>query len=77
MSKIRKWTEDEVRKYQEEHNATFYFNRDDANIFVKKYKNDLLPTFNFARVATWVIIFLIFVLCFFIMFFANSFLLIK
>jgi len=73
----RKWNEKEVRKYQEEHNSTFYFNKQDTNIFVKKYKQDFLPTFNFANPMAWIIILVIFILCVGIMFFANRYLIVN
>lgn len=32
----RKWTAEEVAQYRSEHGVLFYYNREDANIFVPK-----------------------------------------
>jgi uncharacterized membrane protein len=51
----RRWTKEEVSVYRRTHNAFFYANKDDANIFVPR-EYSFGYTLNFANPISWVIL---------------------
>lgn len=55
----RKFSKDEVQQWQKEHNQTmFYFNRNDSNLFVRRYYgiSGTGGTINLAHPGAWAII---------------------
>lgn len=55
----RKFSKDEVQQWQKEHNqAMFYFNRNDSNLFVRRYYgiSGTGGTINLAHPGAWAII---------------------
>ena len=52
----RKFSAEEVKQWQIEHNQSmFYFNKNDANIFVRRGHSSA-PTINLSHPAGWIII---------------------
>ena len=50
----RKWTREEVAQYRSEHGVFFYYNKEDANIFVPKAFG-IGFTLNWANPVSWVL----------------------
>lgn len=55
MMKNRKWTPEEVAKWQSDHPGSFYNNREDKNLFVKK-RTGTAFTLNLGNPLSWVLI---------------------
>jgi uncharacterized membrane protein len=51
----RKWTNEEIAKYREEHGGFGYFNKDDSRVFVPKAFGYGI-TFNWANPLAWLVI---------------------
>ena len=56
----RKWTKEEVKTYRDKHDQVFYFNKEDANLFVSKAYGFGM-TMNWAHPVSWA--FAVIILC--------------
>lgn len=54
----RKWTREEIEEYRKNHGTLFYFNKEDANVFVPKLYG-FGRTMNFANPFSWLILVLV------------------
>lgn len=52
---LRKWTREEISQYRETHQGIFYYNKEDANLFVPKAYG-IGRTINFANPISWILI---------------------
>ena len=57
MAEKRKWTQEEVREWMERHGThSFYYNKEDANVIVRKRNIGLGWTLNAANPLSYVLV---------------------